>query len=610
MSVLRPSRGPSAGWRSCAWIAAPAAAGVILRLWGLPRQILLFDELHAVRGALALPLGRILTTYQMPDYCIPLTALYRLLLDAGARASEMTFRLPVLACGLLLLVVGPLAVRRRLGHPAADAFAWLLALSPALVLYSRIVRPYLPVALLGFAAALACFDWLETGRRRSAAVYAALAAAAVWFHLGAAPLVLAPLAFAAGEAVVRRGTPGGGRGGDGGPRRRSVPGPASGNEVPGGGAVGSEGAGGGALGGEWPRSWAVLAATAGGLAVLLACFLVPARRSLLLLVAAKHRPMLPPLGDLLHVGRLFAGTTAGALGGALAALFWLLAAAGLAAAWRTDRRFAAYGAALVAAQLAGLLVLAPVGLRHPQILGRYLLICLPWVLLWVAVGISALARPANRPALALALAVLVPCALWLGGPLARPTFLHSSFAHHADFLLFSCEPRTVPAARVPAFYRELGQSAAGRRTTLIEFPWDSFAPMRELYAYEPFHRAAVLVATPEEALDDPRLRLRNLVAPAPEDFVASPARYLVVHRDHDRERERLEIHPCAGVPPALNLPEPEAPALHLAARQMGRRLNAEWGAPDYADEAIQVWDLDRQRRHRPPAAADDPATPP
>src|SRR5207302_10954719 len=56
------------------WTAA--AAGVVLRLWRLPRQVLLFDEWHAVRGALALPLGRILTTFQMPDYSIPLTALY------------------------------------------------------------------------------------------------------------------------------------------------------------------------------------------------------------------------------------------------------------------------------------------------------------------------------------------------------------------------------------------------------------------------------------------------------------------------------------------------------------------------------------------------------
>jgi hypothetical protein len=569
-------------WRASAWIVAPVAAGLLLRLWRLPRQILLFDELHAVRAALALPLARILTTYQMPDNCIPLTALYRVLLDAGVRPSEMTFRLPVLACGLLLLVLAPLAVQRRLGRPAAAAFAWLLALSPMLVLYGRIVRSYMPITLLGFAAAAAFYDWFESGRVRSAVAYVTLAAAAVWFHLGAAPLVLAPLAFAAGAALRSKDA---GR----------------------------------------PRRWPALAAIAGGAAALLACFLLPARSSLLLLIAEKHRHLVPPWGDLLHLVPLFAGTASSPL----AALFWLLAGAGLLAAWRTDKRFAAYTVVLVCAQFFGILVLSPAGLRSPQMLSRYLLICLPWVLLWAALGLARLAggwgagsrgirvaepreraeleRPVRpeepaaqeelkglaRPA-GLAAAVLLPAALWLFGPLARPTFLHTSFAHHSDFLLFSCEPRTVPESRVPDFYLDLGRGA--RRGALVEYPWHSYQALRELYAYEPFHRHSVLVATPEDELDDPRLRLHNLVAASPEDFAASPASFVVVHRDYGQEHERVEIHACPGVPFGVNRAESGYPELRLAALQMSRRLHAEWGPPDYADDAIVVWDLDRLRK--------------
>jgi hypothetical protein len=564
------SGGPLSRWRASLWLVAPVAAGLVLRCWRLPRQILLFDELHAVRAALASPLGRILTTYQMPDNCIPLTALYRVLLDAGVRPSEMTFRLPVLACGLLLLVLAPLAVQRRLGRPAAASFAWLLALSPMLVLYGRIVRSYMPITLLGFAAAAAFYDWFESGRLRSAVAYVALAAAAVWFHLGAAPLVLAPLAFAAGAALRPGET-------------------------------------------ARPRRWPALAAIAAGAAALLACFLVPARSSLLLLVAEKHRHLVPPWGDLLHLAPLFAGTTSIPL----AALFWLLAGVGLLAAWRTDKRFAAYTAVLVGAQFCGILALSPAGLRSPQMLSRYLLICLPWVLLWAALGLARLAggwggagrgalpaegagparltRPARlaRPA-GLAAAVLLPAALWLSGPLARPTFLHTSFAHHADFLLFSCKPRTVPESRVPDFYLDLGRGA--RRGTLVEYPWHSYQALRELYAYEPFHRYSVLVATPEDELDDPRLQLRNLVAASPEDFAASPASFVVVHRDFGQEHERVEIHPCPGVPPGVNRAESGYPELRLAALQMSRRLHAEWGPPDYADDAIVVWDLDRLRK--------------
>src|SRR5258708_486543 len=298
------------------WTAA--AAGVVLRLWRLPRQILLFDEWHAVRGALALPLGRILTTFQMPDYSIPLTALYRLMLRAGVRPSEMTLRLPVLLSGFLLLFLAPFALRRRIGQPAAVVFAWLLALSPMLVLYGRIVRPYMPITLLALAAALAFFDWLETGRRQSAAAYAPLAAAAVWLHPGAAPMVLAPLAFAA-LVILRDGAAG------------------------------------------RPRRWPALAAVGGVVAALMACLLLPALPSLLLLIGEKHKPQALPWGDVLHLAPLFAGT---AVVPAIA-LFWLAAAIGLAAAWRTDRRFAVYGAVLGAAQLAGILVLAPKGMRNP-----------------------------------------------------------------------------------------------------------------------------------------------------------------------------------------------------------------------------------------------------
>ena len=553
---LSIGRGPL--W-AASWLLAPAAAGVLLRLWRLPRQILLFDELHAVRAALALPLGKILTTFQMPDYSIPLTAFYRVLLGAGVRPSEITLRLPVLVSGFLLLVLAPLAGRRRLGRPAAAAFACLLALSPMLVLYGRIVRPYMPITLLGFGAALAFFDWLETGRRRSAAVYAPLAAAAVWFHPGAAPMVLAPLAFAV-PLAFRPGAPG----------RRW----------------------------RWPGSAGVagLAGIAGSVALLLACLLLPARRSLLLLIAEKHHPQVLPWGDFLHLAPLFAGTAVLPL----AALFWLLAALGLAAIWRTDRRFAAYGAVLVAAQLFGILLLAPKGLQNPQVLARYLVISLPWVLLWVAVGLTWLPRRWSARRLAgcrLAAAALFVGALGLLGPLARQTFLHTSFAHHVDFLLFSCEPRTVAAAQVPAFYSQLGQVPGGG--AIVEFPWDSYQRLRELYAYEPFHRRPVLVATPESQLDDPRLDLRNLAAPTPAGFLGSIAGFVVVHRDYGSERERLQIPACAGRPPGMSGPDADDPALRQAARQMNRRLRAEWGPPDYADEAILAWDLERLRREAP-----------
>jgi predicted membrane-bound mannosyltransferase len=179
--------------------------GAALRLWNLGPQVMSDDELHAVRAALAHPVSEILVTYQKVDNTIPLTAIYRVLLDLGVRLSEWTVRLPVVISGLLLLAVAPVWAARRLGWGTAAVFAFLLAISPGLVFYSRIARSYAPIVLLGFGA-LAAFEtwWRRPGDWRPGAAYVILAALAAWFHLGAAPFVVSPFLFAAVDALVRR----------------------------------------------------------------------------------------------------------------------------------------------------------------------------------------------------------------------------------------------------------------------------------------------------------------------------------------------------------------------------------------------------------------------
>src|SRR6185436_8381434 len=85
-------------------------AGLGLRLWNLRGQVLGGDELHAVRAAVARTVPEILTTYSLTDHSLPLTALYRWLLDHGVTLSELALRLPSLLCGALALVVFPYAL--------------------------------------------------------------------------------------------------------------------------------------------------------------------------------------------------------------------------------------------------------------------------------------------------------------------------------------------------------------------------------------------------------------------------------------------------------------------------------------------------------------------
>jgi hypothetical protein len=552
------------------------AAGVVLRFWNLGNQVLGGDELHALRAALAQPLAALLTTYQLADSCIPLTALDRWLLDRGVALDEWLLRLPVLASGLAALVLLPLLVRRRLPPAAWPYFGALVATSPLLVLYSRIARSYMPATLLSFAAVMAFDRWWTPARpsaaagagdaraadaRRGAAAavaYVVLAALAMWFHLGTAPIVVAPLLFGGVELALGR-------------ERR-----------------------------EWPwRRLAALGAAAAGLAAACALFLVPAYPSLARLIAAKRQPQEVPAATWWGVLQLQAGARAGQRLPAL--LFWAAALAGLAALLRRRRRLGSYLLALVLAQLLGILALSPLGLARLQVLDRYLLPALPVVLLWVAAGLThpwwprqgRLGRAGQR----LGAAGLVLA--WLAaGPFADAGFRASSFMHHNDMVAFALPRATAPPGGVPRPYLALGGPPG---TSIVELPWPPVWDFgRCFYVYQEVHGLRVRVAAAAGASPAGRLRLRNRVSPEPAALLASGARWVVVHRDLALEEERLELP--AGSPPPRRMPPPLAAELAAAGERSAARFAAAWGPPTFADAAVAVWDLARYDRasHRLP----------
>jgi predicted membrane-bound mannosyltransferase len=190
------------------WILA-IAAGSGLRLWNLSDQVVGGDEMHGVRAAVKGQLVDILRTYQQADPCIPLAGYYHLAIDARGSLNEAVVRAPALAAGLLALLVIPWLVRSRLGDAGALLLAWLLALSPLLVLYSRLARPYMPVVLVGFVSFLAFDRWAEGEGARWGWLWALCAALAIWLHLvryarDSAPDAAARRRRASGRRACRR----------------------------------------------------------------------------------------------------------------------------------------------------------------------------------------------------------------------------------------------------------------------------------------------------------------------------------------------------------------------------------------------------------------------
>lgn len=503
-----------------AGILAAVVLGALLRLWNLGPQVMSDDELHSVRTALGNPIPRILITYQRVDNTIPLTALYRLLLDRGIKLTETAVRLPAVLAGLALLVLAPLWVARRLGWSTAVLFAALLAISPGLVFYSRIARSYAPIVLLGFGALAAFEAWWRKPRWGLGAAYVLLAALAAWFHLGAATFVVTPFLFAAGDLFS-----------------------------------------------HWDRrrlAGLLVLGTATVLAFL--AFLVPARETLAALVAEKKGELHLSWSLAADVLQLQAGTR----WAWLAALFWIAAIAGLVRLFRLDRRLAAFTATAVFGHLAGVLFLAPQGHEHPLILGRYLLIALPWVLVWVA---------ALAPASALLLLLLA-----ISGPFTNPPIWRSSFAHHNDFMAVMWPRSGIGPRQVPRFYRELREPGA-----VLEYPWYPIWRLnRAFYLYQEIHGHEVVVAPARTLLADERLAFRNMVPGTPEGFLGSRARWLVIHRNLAQEEARVY--------PPMEIDPRHRQLFRSFGHGMVLQLYSRWGRPDHIDRRVAVWDLERIRR--------------
>lgn len=511
-------------------VLLPFGVGAALRLWNLPGQILGGDEVHAIRAALNLPLSKILVTYQQTDNCIPLTAVYKLLMEGGAPVTEVVLRLPVLLCGLAALLALPAAVSGRVSPGTVAVYRWLLALSPALVFYSRIARSYMPMVLLSFGAVMAFEAWWRTRSWRAGGVYVLLGALAVWFHLGAGPIVAAPFLFAAGDALVRREDLG--------------------------------------------RNFRDLVLLGLSLTAAFALFLLPARDSLLGVIAGKSVEQSIPWSEVLpDVLRLQAGTASGWL----AVGFWLAVLAGLTVLIRKHRRLALFTLAVVGGHVAGLLILSPVGMASPVILGRYLLPILPFVLLWASA-----AFPGLRAGQGIAAGLFVVALVALG-PFADPIVHRTSFLHHNDFVGFYRPYRTAPAGEVPAFHRRL------RGETVLEFPWIYvWESNRTFYVYQQSHGGRVLVSTPQHVFFRSPLALRNVVASEPRAFCRSGARYAIVHRNVAREEDRIAP---GGRISEFEVAQPLRRLLRESAAALARRLKHAWGEPVYADKLLWVWDL-------------------
>jgi hypothetical protein len=582
------ARVPTALRRWVLPLAPPLLVAAFLRLAGLSGQIVTGDEVHGLRAAINFPLRRIFS-FRGLDHCMPLSAFFRLLGELGVELSESVIRAPSVVAGLLTVAVLPVLARRRGGARLAGIYAWLLALSPLLVYYSRIARPYAVAVLCASLAAAAFWRWYRGGGHRWAVAYVVAGGLCLWFHIGMAPFVGAALAYGVADRVALRF-----RGGD-----DSAPG----------------------------RSPGALTAVACGLAGALALIVVPTLSSFRrVLLGGKQGAGNVGSEEILHVLAMQGGSAHAPL----LALFWLAALAGLGMLLARRPRFALFGLALVAAQwLAVAGVFRPIGLGREHVLARYVLVTLPVVALWAAHGLEAgwravegrRGRPGARGRRALA--ALVPAAailgLALGGPYAADPWLRlGPFAGTVPAVTFLEPPPGLHPERVPRVYRLLARDP-GKDPVLEAIATFYSRHFDALIALGRVHRRPVVFAIELPWLADPRLDLRTVVPVEPRSVCESGARFLLVHRD-PRYLDGAVSAWAAGAPPPRarrrRAPSPATLALTQGLKQV-------CGEPLFESPDRWVWDLARpigRRRgaregvrqspaDRPEEGTDDPHDP-
>jgi hypothetical protein len=371
-------------------------------------------------------------------------------------------------------LVCPLLARKLIGTQCAIWLGFLLAVSPLLVFYSRICRPYSAVALLAFVALLFAARFMQSGNFRPAFGFVVTGVLAIYFHLFAVVTVAAPLLTVFVFIVWKRWS--------GKPH--------------------------GALVVITFRQWlAVTLFVAGISSILVMPALIHSLQSTFFTIALKGTFSLQSLP---RIALLISGTGQPVL----AILFWAAFVTGAVGQCRRNPWFGWMLVSLYPLHALALILSRPDAAQSAIVLTRYCIPLVPVSLLFVACGIQAAvevvaARAILQPVLQKIIAVACVMALVITGPLPQCYNAPNNFTSHgayqhrygtidwrqsfysditpASFTLTT----TIRADEISPFYAQLANEPGAR--PIVEYPMmigDHFNP---LYYYQHFHRRPVIV---------------------------------------------------------------------------------------------------------------------
>ena len=177
--------------------------GTILRCYLIGSQILIDDEWHGINYVIGKSFLHVFTNHGLGANSIPMN-IYKWCLLNTIGWSELSLRMPVIISGVLSLIVFPVFVANLFNRRTTIIFSFLLAISPVLVFYSRMSRPYGIVVILSFVSFFSLLFWINSGNRWFAFLYIFTAVLSIYFHLYALVLVLTPLGIVFILKIIQR----------------------------------------------------------------------------------------------------------------------------------------------------------------------------------------------------------------------------------------------------------------------------------------------------------------------------------------------------------------------------------------------------------------------
>jgi hypothetical protein len=176
--------------------------GGFLRLYLISDQIILDDDWHALNFTINHSLWYLLTHFSYAGAnIIPMNAYVRMLLVSSGW-SEILLILPSLVAGGASLLLFPLVLKRVFNSRTTIFFAFLFAVSPLIIFYSRVCRSYSIYTFLGFLSIWIFYEWSLTGEKKFGWLFAVTGILCVYFHFVGVIFIFVPLVCAAGIKLI------------------------------------------------------------------------------------------------------------------------------------------------------------------------------------------------------------------------------------------------------------------------------------------------------------------------------------------------------------------------------------------------------------------------